>query len=240
MEPLLIKIDHEQIEFHKKYLATGVKDFQGLYDRINALGFDVDLKLGVIKNTFEIAFQMHGLDEFVAFIEDQIKFLIGIKIRTPEIGGIKLSKAKILDMVELPDVSEIAQYVKQTEIVLQRRLNLLNLDYLRLEDGKISVIEEKAYPDIERINTYYTKNERGIAVVTILHLLCDQLNTYNRFLNGTKVTELEKGIAKQFKELYMRGIDFKNGSYSIDLAFVREQEESNPHYQWEASKFTLN
>ncbi len=164
MEKVLIYENTTGITSYAQKHTSIISDLQKIVDQFRAIG--------VVPTIMEInhiiqAMRQNNLEDKaqLKYVENFIREKLADNIKHPEIGGIKLNRAKFMDMIEVPDCTNLVKVFQK--IVYNHQAQDLNyslysmLDYqVILPDNSIELIREmeqhrKYATTPDQITAYY-------------------------------------------------------------------------------------
>lgn len=157
----IIYFDHRAFEEEKATLEEAQQLLQQGLDAFN--GLELDDPKPQIKG-------LEGLLRFVRDPENQLKELLKEAAEPPRIMGMKVSKAKAVDLLELPDLSTIEQAgmkLGPSHEALARRELELRGQYVKMKKGAMDRLEAR--------NSLTAETEEERALLEELRKLCEQL-----------------------------------------------------------------
>lgn len=177
MEKQLIYENTQAIEAYIKAMQSYIPQWQKAIDEC--------VKVGIKPNITEIdtlskALQQNSFTEKVglAYIEDFVREKLADKVAVPEIGGVKISREKFLDMIDLPNCNALTEAVFQLSYSLrQADYKQINTNLYLLSDGKISIPESSI--DIIRempVHRIYAQTEKQMEAYNHALKLVDTLD----------------------------------------------------------------
>lgn len=247
MKRVLIYKDNEAIEQSKVALRALVTHFQSLYEAFKAI--NIELTVSEIAELISNKTNIHAKDIDVEreFVREKIVENISEKQWQ---GVTYLDKAKLKELVSVPDISSIKQILSSVSTNWHgKNIQLCKMSLLEIRDGKVAAVET-ATNIIEEAFTYYASTEKGDAIAACLHGLCEKLNEFEALALtlGIPGSDLSKGfpyieVRKEYdysgwlektknKVMELFGIqksssvqDKKQGRCYPSLAFIRTWEK---------------
>jgi hypothetical protein len=220
MEPVLIITDTERIQAEKDLCDASVVFIQGFYDLIAALGITFTIE-ELVANASAIINPGHRTGQM---LERNIKEKLLAKVSGANFNGVPLSEDALEKLIAQPDVSHLYSYVRQNypKFYVADRIGITP-SFLELNDGVINK-KATAFTTIEALYTYYTKNDKGAELATLMFLVCDKLNEYETYLETNKNHVSYRSVKE------VKGIDYINYVYRPNLQFIRDVENLYSDY----------
>jgi hypothetical protein len=210
---VLIHIHTEKIENAKDFLNLTVAYFQELYNSFKAIG--IMLSLQDMHNVSQIIKRGNTpIDYLKNFVADKLLIIAG----TPDFGGVPINQAKLRELLAMPNLSSI-------EEVLENQPHP-PFESARFEPALLEIIKDivskKASSDatLESRYTYYSENDKGAELATVLIGLSDNLNSSYDYIKIFKSRSafLSTGLG------IIEGLEFENEVYRPKLSFIRDIE----------------
>lgn len=177
MEKQLIYEDTQAINAYIKSMESYIPEWQKAIDECIKVGVKPDIMgIDILSKTFS---QNNFNDKAaLAHIEDFVREELANKVAVPEIGGVKISREKFLDMIDLPECENLTQAVfKLSWLLNQPSYRQISLNLYQLSDGKIS-IPETSIDLIKEMPKHrmYAKTEKQLATYNHALKIVDALN----------------------------------------------------------------
>jgi hypothetical protein len=223
MNPVLIITDTERITKEKALCDASVIFLQGFYDLITPLG--VTFTIEEMTGASQIILNNHGrtTNQLEVLLEDKLIEKAG----GSNFNGVLISNEKLREMTEKPDVTNIYTYIRQSypKFYLSSQM-IITPAFLELINGVVSK-KATAYSTITALYTYYTKNDKGAELATMLFSVANKLNEYETYLGRVPVPAhpTYSGLSKQ-----VEGIEFVGYVHRPILGYIRAAEELYPDY----------
>lgn len=214
MQPVLILTDPEKITQHKAFLTKAVTYLQLLYDKFKAIGIEVTLEEMRVLIHFPNGQTPNYISDFVA---QKMLDKAGI----PDFNGVPIKKQKLLEMMDVPDTTDITAFVKGASSYLGH-LNQTGIEpnLFEIINGVVAK-KEDAEGTIEAKHNHYTQNDRGTEVAKKLNAIVQTLEDYKNYAGNAISDRFWKDL-----ELDDMGLENNGGKLRPSLRFVREQEKA--------------
>lgn len=222
MQPVLIYKDEKRISDEKAYLEKVIAYLQDLYNGFKNVSIEITLSeltsLGRKANNTSQQSKEKQIQNFVS------EYLIN-KAGEPNFNGVKISREKLKEMVEMPDLTNVNAIVDGSWQWMLDGYAIVD-EWLKLENDIINK-SDTAYNKIEALYTHYTKNDFGAVLTTKIITLCTALDTYYAFGNDSGFIGAP---THSFTGVPVKGVEYWNGVHRPNLHFIREQESYKPNY----------
>lgn len=224
MKAVLIETNKQKITDGKAFLNHSVEYIQGVYDEFKAIGVSLSLE-----NLKDVLFWAKRGDR------DALRKLVVEKIiekaGMPNFNGVPINKAKLEELIDTPDISDIITRLSNNPIDTSFPNQYFRPELLIIEND---VVKKKsdAFSIIEAENTFYTKNDKGAELATKLFELAEAFNAYAAYLNDKNSSNtFSPLISGESRSAKFKGLVYDNGVYRPDLYFIREMEASYPNFK---------
>ncbi|WP_316777774.1 hypothetical protein [Pedobacter antarcticus] len=216
MEPVLIYTDTEKIQFEKAYLTASVSHFQELYDAFKLIGITTNLNQLYTLASSSNKTSQEGIERKIKnFVIDELVKLAG----NPSFGGVLINKEKLVEMLSVPDLSNINSLVDDYESWKQQGYGF-RIDLMEIVSDTI-LEKESAASALEALYTYYTVNDAGANVASVLFTLSNSLNQW-AVMTHRAFPALHKGMVDHTG--FIEGLEYVNNQFRPRLTFVRQEE----------------
>lgn len=231
---LIFKEDQRYKEFVKK-IKEIEPELDKLYAELKKWDF-IDVELSDLKALIEKSIKIQGptlsvipgkSPDYTGFdreIEEVVDSFAresrASNVLNPKIEGIPISKAKLIEIIEVPPIPQAL--LKQ----LERVSNLLNssfnsipkFEFFKIEDNGI-VLNAEQLARFEQECCYYAETEEEIALTKTIQVLCDSLNQFKEKIK--RISEIEG--EKTFKH---PSVFIKNGVFYPHHSFIKTHAKS--------------
>lgn len=210
-ERVLISQQTGMIESYLSALEEVQPKFQKLVDSI--LKTEVTPKVREL-HTLIVMIRQNNMseDKCVKSVEKYIKEKLIENIETPKIGGVKISREKLLDMIDIPNCRTITKEL--LDILYSAGLpSGFDLNYYVLNEGFVS-IKETAESDITELYSIYVSDESQIKMYNIVKAIADNLNLLERKI-GKNLFNDRVGVSSD-----LRFLKLNNGLWEVDPQFI--------------------
>lgn len=210
MSNYLASKNQRMIDASIGYINRVIPAFQQVYDAIDQHGIQATIgEIFSLTYSYQNARKLNPKD----FIINKLIDAAG----EPEVAGIKISKSKLRDIMETPDISELEQAIEAA--VFNQVPNgfkiILLTQQLEITDGTV-LAKTDMETDIEAAYSYYTATDKGTNAAMKLKALCDALSDYtDTFAAQSTITAANVNIP---------GIDFSAGGPGkpgINVSFIK-------------------
>lgn len=213
MEKQLIFEDTFKIQEYMNYLNNNMPLLQNVIDRLENM--EIDPVISEI-HILALTFKQNNMSEkqMQQYIEDYIREKLVDKTENATIGGMKVSRDKLLEMVEVPDCKNFVNAFYKLRDKLYW-VNQLNLNYYELIDTSVS-IKESAQGEIAEMFRTYATSDKQYETYLIAKSVADKLNELESKCNH-KLYNIDRiTIANSFAFLKLY-----NGSWDVDSHFIQ-------------------
>jgi len=215
---------------------------QEIYDQFNNLG----VKFSLNELTQIIYAQLRNKGDLPGENQSIRTMFIDKLLENPEYAplvALSISKAKKVDMIEAPDLSDILHYITNNQPSDVNTAHAIDVTYLELVN---EVVRKKATADqnINNLHTYYTQNDRGVEIVNKLMNFATHCQTLSDYLGnnafGSKIYDKKSfnipgliPIKRSLSKSEQYHIKTEEGTglvteeiinFRVDVGFVRRQE----------------
>jgi len=213
MEKQLIFEDTQKIQEYINRLEVIKPLFQNVVDNLENMEIDP-----VISDIYilVLTFRQNNMSEkqIQQYIENYLREKLVDKAENASIGGVKVSRDKLLEMVELPDCKV---FVNAISVLKERSSGYveLNFNYYELIDTTVS-IKESAQDEITELYRVYAITDKQIETYLIAKAVADKLNELESNCKHLLYKIDKTSISDSFSFLKLH-----NGSWCVDSHFIQ-------------------
>jgi len=215
MEKQLIFEDTPKIQEYMSRLDNIKPLFQNVVDNLENMEIDP-----VISDIYilVLTFRQNNMSEkqIQQYIENYLREKLVDKAENASIGGVKVSRDKLLEMVELSDCKVFVNsiYMLKDRLYVYGDLEL-NLNYYELIDKTVS-IKESAQDEITELYRVYATTDKQYEIYLIAKAVADKLNELETNCKHLlyKIDKTSISDSFTFLKLY-------NGTWCVDSHFIQ-------------------
>jgi hypothetical protein len=234
MEPILIEKNKDVINATKKDIQDLFPKVQAVYNGFKGIGIEIpysELKLHLLGIKLDKTKGKRMKDEHSSIIshiefmpdtysinnseiEHLVRGMLVDKIENPEVAGMKISKVKLKELIELPDLNNLTDSLEKVCTILEQNKEKRRVfDYYEIVDGVFQTISN--YENIiESRWSYYAKTDNQILLTQEITKAMDALNNYYSYLKS-------KSLVADFPDFSdVKGLEVKNSKYRLDCNFI--------------------
>lgn len=213
MEKQLIFEDTSRIKEYTQSLINNMPLLQNVIDNLENMEIEpVISELYILALTFR---QNHMSEkQMQQYIEDYLRKKLVDKAENASIGGMKVSRDKLLEMVEIPDCRNFVNAFFKLKDKLHG-VTQLNLNYYELIDMSVS-IKESAQGEIEEMFRTYATTDKQYETYLIAKAVADKLNELESKCNSSLYKVGRPTVANSFAFLKLY-----NDSWDVDSHFIQ-------------------
>lgn len=214
MQRVLIYTDDYAISQHKNNLDKMIPYIQEVYNRFLSIGVTVNLNdlkpmlYSVIRNDVPTE----------SIIERFVTAYLVNKAGDQSFNGVGIS---VETLIKKPDLSLVVEKINEYFNYYGYDNGGYTPEKMQVVDGVVSKTAT-AFEEIEERFTYYSENDRGAEIATMLFDLAQRLNDARGYFGISPYSNQE------LHKVY--GLERFNNSYRPDLTFIRHQEKAYPNY----------
>lgn len=214
---VLIYKEDERIKEALTALQSGLDHLTELYNSFKAVNICPTVEEMITFST--IIGAGVGVDQqkqlrtrLIEFVKDKVLDGAG----NISFGGLSLDRAKIKEMLVLPDLDPIYELLYNYGQTTWQRIRI-NSDWYEVTNGDV-VIADSAVKQIENRYTHYTTTAKGSEIAIILLSLAERLNEHDKYFRRL-------GVVNDWTDkASIAGIEIVNNTYRPELLFIRQKE----------------
>jgi len=215
MEKKLIFEDTDKINTYMQLLKSAMPRLQKVVNSIAAKGVIPDItQIEVLALTF----QQNGFNtkQTKQYIEDYLRGKLADKMKSPNIGGVKINRNALLDMVELSPCDDLTAEFEQLTILIGRNSGseYISCKFYTL-DGTTVAITDNATEEITEMYRLYVTTEKGLDLYTFAKEIANNLNMLDESYTGQPYVENRQNAVDKFKFLRLVG-----NKWDVDPQFI--------------------
>ena len=212
MKKHLVSRDTEKIKEYMSFLEKTCPFILNTFNCIKQTG--VNPELSDVVNIFNTTIMGSMQDkQYAQYIETFLREKLVASVPEPQISGIKISREKLLEMVELPDCKPIIDCLYKMKTATNNKR--VNICFYTIEDGVVSV-SSSAINSITDMFSFYVENKKALEVYNIVKTIVDSLNSLEE-KSDTRKYESKDTAADAFSFLIL-----KNGKWDVDHSFISQ------------------
>lgn len=215
MEKQLIFEDTNKINMYISSLKRNIPLLQDVIDCTNKMEITPDISEIYM---LCLTFNQNNFNEtqIQLYVDDYLRGKIVDKMENASIGGVKIRRDKLLEMVGVPDCAIFVNVLhKLQNVVRWSELGGFDLNYYELIDSVVT-IKESAKGEISEIYRIYATTEKQYETYLIAKSVADKLNELESKCNS-KLYNIHKS---ELTDIFMF-LKIYNSSWSVDSNFIQ-------------------
>lgn len=209
----LIKIETSKVLEYKKMMENALPAVQNIVSSFFVMEVKPDLS-EIERITLTIHQNNLTDNQTHQLLDEYLRGKLADKTENPQIAGVKISRDKFMDMMELPDCRELIGYFMQLKTaMLYKGVETLRLVYFEIKENTVT-IKESTEKELTQMYSIYANSDNVFEIYNTCKNVADNLNALEKNL---KTNFYERGKANEFLPF----LTIKNYLWDVDLEFIK-------------------